>query len=214
MLSFKPDKEKVEKIIKELERLYPDAKTALEFSNPFELLIAAILSAQTTDKQVNKITKHLFKKYSTPEDFAALKPEELEKEIKGCGLYRNKSKNIIETSRILVEKYGGKVPQDFESLVELPGVGRKTANVVLSSGFGKDAIAVDTHVFRVANRLGLAKSSTPLGTERDLQKAVDKKLWSRLHHWLIHHGRKVCTARNPKCSSCTLGKWCSHYQKK
>lgn len=211
---MKPDKEKVEKIIKELERLYPGAKTALEYSNPFELLIAAILSAQTTDKQVNKITKSLFKKYSSAADFAALKPEELEKEIKGCGLYRNKSRNIIETCRILTEKYSGKVPPDFESLIKLPGVGRKTANVVLSSGFGKDAIAVDTHVFRVANRLGLAQSSTPLGTERDLQRFVKKELWSKLHHWLIYHGRSICTAKNPKCSSCTLRKWCSHYQKK
>ncbi|HBT20217.1 MAG TPA: endonuclease III [Peptococcaceae bacterium] len=208
------DKEKVENIIKELEKLYPNAGTALEYSNPFELLIAAILSAQTTDKQVNKITKNLFKKYSTAADFAALKPEELEKEIKGCGLYRNKSRNIIAACRILAKKYNGEVPSDFESLIKLPGVGRKTANVVLSSGFGKDAIAVDTHVFRVANRLGLAQSSTPLGTEKDLMKAVKKDLWSKLHHWLIYHGRNICTARNPKCSLCTLKNWCSHYIRK
>ena len=134
--------------------------------------------------------------------------------IKGCGLYRNKSRNIIAASRMLLEKYGGEVPRDLESLMELPGVGRKTANVVLSNAFGQEAIAVDTHVFRVANRLGLAESSTPLGTEMDLQQAVPRELWSKAHHWLINHGRQVCSARKPKCSSCTLRPWCRAAQEK
>ena len=154
--------------------------------------MATILSAQSTDKQVNRITGSLFKKYNTPEDFAALEPGELEEMIKGCGLFRNKSKNIIAASRVLLEKYGGKVPQDLESLVDLPGVGRKTANVVLSNAFGKNAIAVDTHVQRVANRLGLADSPTPLGTELQLQKAIPPELWSKAHHWLINHARFLC----------------------
>lgn len=206
--------EKTKKILEELKRLYPNVKTMLKFTTPFELLVATILSAQSTDKQVNRITGPLFKKYNTPQDFAALEPAELEEMIKGCGLYRNKSRNIIAASRMLLEKYGGEVPRDLESLMELPGVGRKTANVVLSNAFGQEAIAVDTHVFRVANRLGLAESSTPLGTEMDLQQAVPRELWSKAHHWLINHGRQVCSARKPKCSSCTLRPWCRAAQEK
>ncbi|HHX95658.1 MAG TPA: endonuclease III [Clostridia bacterium] len=205
--------ERTQKILEELKRLYPNVKSMLNFTTPFELLVATILSAQSTDKQVNRITGSLFKKYNTPEDFAALEPGELEEMIKGCGLFRNKSKNIIAASRVLLEKYGGKVPQDLESLVDLPGVGRKTANVVLSNAFGKNAIAVDTHVQRVANRLGLADSPTPLGTELELQKAIPPELWSKAHHWLINHGRKVCSARKPDCSSCTLHQWCRNAQK-
>jgi len=198
----------VTKILKEFEKLYPDATTSLKYETPFELLVATMLSAQSTDKQVNKITSKLFKQFNTPEEFAALEPCQLEEIIKGCGLFRTKSKNIIETSRILVEKYGGQVPRNLEALVELPGVGRKTANVVLSNAFNEDAIAVDTHVFRVANRLGLANSKTPLGTELQLRNTIPKELWSKAHHWLITHGRQVCLARNPRCYLCTLAQWC------
>ena len=206
------DHRKTKKILEQLELSYPKAATALEYSSPFELLVATMLSAQSTDKQVNKITRTLFKKYRRPEDFAALEPEDLEKLIKGCGIFRNKSKNIIAASREIVEKYKGQVPRDLESLLSLPGVGRKTANVVLSNAFGEDAIAVDTHVFRVANRLGLANSPTPLGTELNLQEAVPKEQWSKAHHWLIFHGRQVCSARNPKCSTCPLNQWCDYYR--
>lgn len=199
----------IELIIDELSNLYPDARTSLKFNSPFELLVATMLSAQSTDKQVNKITESLFKKYKTPQDFAALKPEEVEHLIKGCGLFRNKSKNIVATSKLLIEKYHGEVPQDLESLMELPGVGRKTANVVLSNAFGQNAIAVDTHVFRVANRLGLADSKTTLGTELGLRESIPQELWGTAHHWLIYHGRQVCFARNPKCASCKLKEWCS-----
>lgn len=195
-------------ILDELARLYPHAGTTLKFNSPFELLVATMLSAQSTDKQVNIITEPLFRKYNSPKDFAGLEPQELEKLIKGCGLFRNKSKSIVETSRILVDKFNGEVPQDLESLIKLPGVGRKTANVVLSNAFGKNAIAVDTHVFRVANRLGIADSNTPLGTELHLQEAIPEELWSKAHHWLITHGREVCSARNPKCASCSLQHLC------
>ena len=195
-------------ILEELERLYPDAGPMLKFSTPFELLVATILSAQSTDKQVNKITAPLFKKYNTPQAFAILEPGELEALIKGCGLFRNKSKNIIEASKMLIEKYNGEVPQDLDSLMQLPGVGRKTANVVRSNAFHKAAIAVDTHVFRVTNRLGLANSTTPLGTELNLQETIPRELWSKAHHLLITHGRQVCSARSPACLSCTLHPWC------
>lgn len=203
----------INEILRELARLYPNAGTSLKFSSPFELLVSVMLSAQSTDKQVNKITEKLFKRYNTPQAFAAMEPEELEKHIKSCGLFRNKSKNIIQASREIVEKFDGEVPQELENLMQLPGVGRKTANVVLSNAFGKDAIAVDTHVFRVANRLGLANSRTPLGTELDLQEAIPKELWSKAHHWLITHGRQVCSARNPRCRDCALSLWCRSRKK-
>jgi endonuclease-3 len=198
----------VRQVLDELAGLYPEVGTTLKFSSPFELLVATMLSAQSTDKQVNKITQSLFEQYNTPRDFALLEPEELEKLIKGCGLYRNKSKNIVQASRILVDQYNGKVPQDLESLTKLPGVGRKTANVILSNAFGKNAIAVDTHVFRVANRLGLADSKTPERTEFDLRQVIPEELWSKAHHWLITHGREICLARNPRCLSCTLQHLC------
>jgi len=203
---------KVMKILQQLELLYPEATTTLDHRNPFELLVATMLSAQSTDKQVNKITRKLFREYDCAQDFAKLEPYELEELIKGCGLFRNKSKSIVEASRKIVEDFGGHVPQDLEGLMSLPGVGRKTANVVLSCGFGKNAIAVDTHVFRVANRLGLAKSSTPTGTEQHLRSVLPQELWSKAHHWLIYHGRQVCSARVPKCHSCPLKTWCDFYQ--
>ncbi|MDK2835854.1 MAG: endonuclease [Thermosediminibacterales bacterium] len=199
------------KVLQILEQCYPDAQTELNFKTPFQLLIATMLAAQTTDKQVNKTTKKLFGKYKTPFDFSKLQPEELEQEIKGCGLYKNKSKNIIMASKILVEKFAGKLPESFEELVSLPGVGRKTANVVLSNAFNKPAFAVDTHVFRVSNRIGLACAKDVLETEKQLRKRVPKHQWSKAHHLLIYHGRRVCRARNPKCNECKIKAYCNYY---
>ncbi|MEW6623857.1 MAG: endonuclease III [Bacillota bacterium] len=197
-----------------LEQEYPGAKTELRFDTPFQLLVATILSAQSTDVQVNKITAKLFKKYPGPKEFAKLTPLMLEQEIKGVGLYRNKSKNIIGASNIIVHKYGGNVPHSLDELIRLPGVGRKTANVVLANAFGQPAIAVDTHVFRVSNRIGLADSKTPEGTELALQKAIPLEKWSQAHHWLIYHGRRVCHARKPNCHECCISDLCVHFNKK
>jgi len=197
------------KILDALEEHYPDAKCALIHSNPFELLVATILSAQCTDERVNLVTARLFQKYKTPQDFARLTPKELEEEIKELGLFRNKAKNIVAMSQKLLLEYGGDVPKDRESLESLPGVGRKTANVVLSNAFDIPAIAVDTHVFRVANRLGLvSRAPNPLAVERQLMKNIPKDRWSQAHHWLIHHGRQVCEARKPKCDVCPLLPYC------
>ena len=207
------DRERHKKILEILEKHYEGATTALKYKTPFQLLIATILSAQCTDRQVNKITSKLFQKYPGPEDFARLSPEELEKDIYSCGFYRNKSRNIVKTSQILLKKYGGQVPQSIEELQELPGVGRKTANVVASNAFGMDAIAVDTHVFRVSNRLGLAHAKTPEETERQLMENIPKNKWSKAHHWLIQHGRRVCIARNPKCDQCFLAEYCEYYNR-
>lgn len=203
----------IDKILAVLGELYPEPKTELIFSTPFQLLVATMLSAQTTDRQVNAITAGLFKKYSTPQVFAALSQETLENEIKSCGLYKNKAKNIIAASRTLVEKYGSQVPDSLDLLVNLPGVGRKTANVVLANAFGRDVIAVDTHVFRVANRLGLAASDTPEKTEQDLLQSIPPGLRNNAHHWLIFHGRRVCRAQNPKCGECGLSGLCRYVRK-
>lgn len=196
------------KILEGLEKSYGEMGCALNFRTPFELLIATMLSAQTTDVTVNKATEVLFKIYNKPEDFASLSQEELEKYIKTCGFYKTKAQNIINTSRKILSEYNGKVPDTLEELIKLPGVGRKTANVVLSNAFGKDAIAVDTHVFRVSNRLGLADAKDVLKTEEDLMKNIPKEYWSRAHHWLIWHGRKICTARKPKCDICPVKEYC------
>lgn len=201
---------RIKEILKIFEKLYPDAKTALKYDTPFQLLVATMLAAQSTDKQVNKITSRLFKKYSGPEDFARLNPEDLEKEIRGCGLYRNKSKNIIEASRVIIDKYKGEVPRNLNDLMSLPGVGRKTANVVLSNAFNMPAFAVDTHVFRVSNRMGLAHGKNVLETEYQLMENIPEELWGKTHHWLIYHGRQVCRARNPKCQKCTLIHLCEN----
>lgn len=202
--------ERKKEILALLRGIYADAGTALQFNNPFELLIATILAAQSTDRQVNVITASLFKKYPDPASFARLTPEELEQDIKGVGLYKNKSRHIIGACRKLLEKHRGEVPSSREELEALPGVGRKTANVVLSVGFGQPALAVDTHVLRVANRLGLAKAKNPLETERQLCAIIPRHLWSKAHHWLIHHGRQVCKARKPLCSNCPLAEYCSN----
>ena len=191
-----------------LRELYPNAKPALTFKTPFELLIAVILSAQCTDVRVNVVTGRLFQYANTPEAIAALGQVKLETAIHDCGFFRMKAKHILETCHILLQEYGGEVPADFEALQKLPGVGRKTANVVMSVAFHVPAIAVDTHVFRVANRLRLAVGKTPLEVEKGLQKAIPREDWSDAHHWLILHGRQLCKARKPLCGECPLAPVC------
>lgn len=198
------------RILETLERVYGEYACGLRFGDPFELLVATILSAQSTDRQVNRITGGLFARFHGPEDFAALTPEELEPWIKSCGFYHTKAQSIVLTSRALLERFGGRVPETLEELTGLPGVGRKTANVVLSNAFGRDAIAVDTHVFRVSNRLGLAHASNVLDTERQLMEAIPQSKWSSAHHWLIWHGRQICAARSPRCEACPLALWCEY----
>lgn len=191
-----------------LEEVYKDAKPALNFTTNFELLIAVVLSAQCTDARVNITTARLFKKANTPKEILNMGLASLENEIRDCGLFKSKAKNIIATCEILINKYNGEVPNDFEKLVELPGVGRKTANVVLSIAFDVPAIAVDTHVFRVSNRTKLAIGKTPEEVERKLQRAIPKEKWSKAHHILIWHGRKICTARKAKCEICPIKDLC------
>lgn len=191
-----------------LAEVYKDEGTMLHFTSPFTLLVAVILSAQCTDKRVNVITARLFPRLDSPAKMAELTLGEMEAEIRDCGLYKAKAKNLLGMCHMLLENYGGEVPEDFDELVKLPGVGRKTANVVRSVCWGYPAIAVDTHVFRVANRLKLAPGTTPLEVEQGLMKAISKKDWSDAHHWLIWHGRRVCTARKPKCETCFLHDIC------
>lgn len=210
---LKAKKSRAREILKILEELYPDPKTFLNFSTPFELLVAAILSAQSTDKEVNKVTAQLFQKYRTPADFAKLEEEELAEEIKSCGLYRKKSENIIRTSKIILEKYKGELPHTREELMSFPGVGRKTANVILSNAFSIPALGVDTHVFRVARRLGLAEGKTPEAVEKELTAIIPSAFWSKTHHWLILHGRNYCKARKPLCAQCALEKLCPYPDK-
>ncbi|MBQ3956788.1 MAG: endonuclease III [Clostridia bacterium] len=202
--------EKRAQALKILHDTYPDARPALDFTSPFELLVATMLSAQCTDKQVNKCTAVLFPKYNTAQAFAALDFETLEPYIKSCGFYRMKGIHILEMSRILVERYGGEVPRTMEELTGLPGVGRKTANVVLSNAFGIPAIAVDTHVFRVSNRIGLAEAKDVEHTERQLMENIPREDWGDAHHWLIYHGRQVCAAQRPKCPACPLKEICTY----
>lgn len=192
---------------------YPEAKPELDFINPFELIVATILSAQTTDVQVNKVTKKLFKEAGTPEKLAEISDDRLVELIKSIGLYRNKSKNLKNMSKILLDDYEGKVPDSMEELVKLPGVGRKTANIVLSNAYGTPAIAVDTHVFRVSNRLGLVDCDNVLDTEFGLMQVIPKEYWTKMHHCLIFHGRRVCKARNPMCEVCNLRDLCTFYKK-
>ncbi len=200
-------------VLSELARLYPDAKPALEFRSPYELLVAVILSAQCTDERVNKVTRVLFEKHAAPRDMLSLSQEELERYIYSCGFYHNKAQHILSATRDILEKFGGEVPATLEDLRTLAGVGRKTANVVYAVAFVGDAIAVDTHVFRVSNRLGLAHSNTPEKTEQQLMAAIPKDDWSKAHHWLIFHGRRVCHSQKPDCANCTLAKKCEFYQK-
>ena len=201
--------EKVNEIISLLKKNYPDVKTALDFSNPLELLIATILSAQSTDKQINKVTKTLFKKYRTLQDYIKTPQEELEKDIYSTGFYRNKAKNIKKLCEILVNDFNSKVPDTMEDLVTLPGVARKTANIVLASAFGKrEGIAVDTHVKRVSARLGLTKNTDPDKIEKDLMKIIPKNEWDVFALRLIQHGREICIAKKPKCEVCFLNRVC------
>jgi endonuclease III len=200
--------QRAQTILAELRELYPNATTELEHSSPFELLISTILSAQATDVSVNAAAPALYNKY--PDAFALSKatPEEVIPYIKTIGLYKNKSKNIIAASQQLVERFNGEVPNDFEAVTSLPGVGRKTANVVLSNAFGRPAIAVDTHVGRLARRLKLSKHDNPDKVEEDLQKVFPVEEWIFVHHALILHGRRVCEARKPRCEICTLNALC------
>ena len=191
-----------------LEKTYAGAIPELIFNSPFELLVAVILSAQCTDKRVNAVTEELYKIANTPQQFLELGQAKLEELIKSCGFYRMKSKNILAACKMLVDDFNGEVPKDFDDLVKLPGVGRKTANVVTSVAFKTPAIAVDTHVFRISNRLQLAVGSTPLEVELGLQKVIPREKWSDAHHWLIWHGRKICKAQRPLCKECPLINYC------
>lgn len=203
--------ENIKTILDLLEDTYPDAECALDHKSVFELIVAVALSAQTTDKSVNLVTPALFEAYPTAEALAKAKPEEVEEYIRRIGMYKTKAKNIVGMAKELCEKYDGKVPEDYDALVALPGVGRKTANVVLSVGFGHQRIAVDTHVFRVANRIGITAEKDVLKTELKLMERIPEERWSRTHHSLIFHGRQCCDARKPKCMECPINKYCDYF---
>lgn len=205
-------KEKVKKLVKLFSEYYPEPGTALNFMTPFELLIATILSAQTTDVQVNKVTKKLFQEYNTPETLLKLSQKELEEKINSIGLYRNKSKYILKTCRLLIEEFDGEVPKTRKELLKLSGVGRKTANVVLANAFSKAAFPVDTHVFRVSARLGLSSGKNVKETEKELIELIPEKYWIDFHHWLIDHGRALCKAQNPDCENCFARDLCRYYK--
>lgn len=207
------NKEVTNRILEILSAYHKDAKCELKYKTNFELLVAVILSAQCTDKRVNMVTKELFKKYNKPIDFINATQEEIETEIYSTGFYKNKAKNIIAASKTIIEKYNGVLPNTREELEKLPGVGRKTANVVYSEAFGGDAIAVDTHVYRTSNRIGLAKSKNVLDTEKQLMKLIPQKDWSHFHHVLIFQGRYVCTAQSPKCAICPIYQYCNWAEK-
>lgn len=203
-------KARTKKIVEILKETYPDAKCELNYETPLQLLVATVLSAQTTDKKVNEVTKELFKDYPDLDAFLKITNDELEERIKKIGLYRNKSKNLILMFRQIKENFNGEVPKTMEGITSLAGAGRKTANVVLSNAFGIPSIAVDTHVFRVSNRLGLAKSNNVLEVEKQLQKELVKREWTLMHHLLIFHGRRCCVARKPKCEECPLSHICNY----
>lgn len=198
-------------ILAGLEALYPDARPELNFTNPYETLVATMLSAQSTDVQVNKVTPAVFRDFPTVEALAATTPEILLPYVRSCG-FRSKATNLVLAARDIVARFHGQVPNTLEELTSLKGVGRKTANVVLANAFGVPAMAVDTHVFRVSNRLGLARATTVEKTEQQLMKAIPRELWNKAHHWLIFHGRRVCKARNPACGSCALFPLCQNPQ--
>ena len=201
-------KQKLE-ILELLEQMYPDAKAELVFANPYEMLVATILSAQCTDRQVNKVTPAVFSRYPDPVSMAAADVNDLYPMVKSCG-FSTKASNIIMACRIIRDEYGGKVPDTMEALTKLPGVGRKTANVVLFNAFGIPAFAVDTHVFRVSNRLGICKADDVGETERQMTHIIPKDKWGQAHHWLIWHGRRICKARNPLCGECALKNLCAY----
>jgi endonuclease-3 len=201
--------ERAHEIVHKLRRMYPRAKCSLEFSNPFELLVSTVLSAQSTDAKVNEISKALFERFPGPRELAAAKPSEVEKLIRSTGYYRNKAKLIQGAAAAIVEKHGGEVPSTMEELTALPGVGRKTANVVLANAFGIAAgIVVDTHVARLAQRLGLTRHDDPPKIELDLMRLIPEKEWTKFSHRAILHGREVCAARTPKCRECMINEYC------
>ena len=203
------EKQRKIKILQSLEESYPDAGPELHFTNPYETLVATILSAQCTDKQVNKVTPAVFERFPDANAMAGASVEELYPLVKSCG-FKTKAGNIIAACRIISEEYGGQVPDEMDKLTALPGVGRKTANVVLSNAFGIPAFGVDTHVFRVSNRLGLCNADTPEKTEAQMTKLIPKEKWGRAHHWLIWHGRRVCKAQKPMCDMCSMCEWCKY----
>ena len=207
-------KENAIKIVKILKEYYPDAQCSLDFKTPFELVVATILSAQCTDERVNKTTPSIFNKYSTPEDFANIDIHELENLIHPCGFYRNKAKNIKACAQKIISDFNGKVPVSAEDLITLPGVGRKTANVVMLEAFGiAQGIAIDTHAKRISNLMGLSKESDPLKIEKDLLKIFSTEYLKDINHLLMWHGRNTCTARNPKCDICPINKYCNNFLK-
>ncbi|OGT44898.1 MAG: endonuclease III [Gammaproteobacteria bacterium RIFCSPHIGHO2_12_FULL_38_11] len=205
------NKNNIQKIFKTLQKANPTPTTELHFENNFELLISVILSAQATDISVNKATKILFPIANTAEKIFALGEIGLKKYIRTIGLFNSKAKHIIQTCGILIKKFNSVVPNNREALESLPGVGRKTANVILNTAFGESTIAVDTHIFRVANRTGLAQGKTPLTVEKQLLKIIPKQYLKDAHHWLVLHGRYICVARNPKCVECPIARWCDYY---
>lgn len=197
------------KILSLLKKHYPNSKCALNYKNPFELLVATILSAQCTDERVNIVTEKLFKKYKTPKDYANANVKEFEKDIYSTGFYKNKAKNIVSTARIINDIYKGRVPKDFDQLLELPGVARKTANCVMGNAFNiPSGVVVDTHVLRITRRLGLTKNTDPNKIEQDLIKLLPKNEWINFSHMLIWHGRKICNSRKPRCEICFLSQVC------
>lgn len=194
-----------------LKTLYPDAKCSLDFKTPFEMLVAVCLSAQCTDERVNRTTPLLFEKYDTPNDFANARTEDIEEIIKPCGFYKNKAKNLVNAGKVIVEKFNGKVPENIDELQTIPGVGRKSANVIMLEAFNKpEGIAVDTHCKRLANRMGLSKEEEPSKIEKDLCKTIPKEYWKDVNHLFIYHGREKCLARKPKCEKCELAKYCEY----
>ncbi|MBQ0004984.1 MAG: endonuclease III [Clostridiales bacterium] len=201
-------REETLEVLNKLDEAYPDAGCALDYDNVYHLLISVVLSAQTTDVAVNKVTPALFERYPEPKDLAAAELPDVEEYIRKIGLYKNKAKNIVALSKMIVDKYDGEVPGNFNELVKLPGVGRKTANVLLAEAFGEQRIAVDTHVFRVSNRIGLADSGDVLETENDLMNILPDDKWTRAHHLLIFHGRRCCSAKKPDCQNCPIGHIC------
>ena len=206
-------KKQANELVKILKETYPDAECSLDFKTPFEMVVAVMLSAQCTDERVNKTTPSIFSKYSTPEDFANIDIKELEDLIHPCGFYKNKAKNIKACAQMVVEKFGGQVPRTMEELISLPGVGRKSANVVMLEAFGDaQGIAVDTHCKRIANKMGLSKEKEPEKIEQDLLKLFDKKDYKDINHLLIWHGRNTCIARNPKCEECKVKEMCEEWK--
>lgn len=208
-------KQDVIKIIEILKSTYPDATCSLNFKTPFELGIAVMLSAQCTDERVNKTTPILFEKYKKPEDFINTTIEEIEEIIKPCGFYKNKAKNVLGYAKMIIDKYNGKMPETMEELIKLPGIGRKSANVIMLEAFNNpEGIAVDTHAKRIANRIGLSNEKEPLKIEQDLIKIIPKKYFKDVNHLLVWHGRNLCNARKPQCEKCPLKNYCKFYMKK